>query len=28
VDTPLNRLKEAQIRPGRESIEQVNALMF
>jgi len=28
VDTPLNRLKENQIRPPRETIEKVNALMF
>ena len=28
VDTPLNRLKEAQIRPGRESIEKINDMMF
>ncbi len=27
-DTPLNRLPEDRIRPARETIEQVNALMF
>ena len=28
VDTPLNRLTEADLRPSRESIDQINALMF
>ena len=28
VDTPLNRLTEADLRPARETIDQVNALMF
>jgi 2-oxoglutarate ferredoxin oxidoreductase subunit beta len=28
VDTPLNRLQEADLRPGREMIDKVNALMF
>jgi 2-oxoglutarate/2-oxoacid ferredoxin oxidoreductase subunit beta len=28
VDTPLNRLQEADLRPGREMIDNVNALMF
>ena len=28
TETPLNRLKENQIRPSRETIEKVNALMF
>jgi 2-oxoglutarate ferredoxin oxidoreductase subunit beta len=28
VDTPLNRLQEAELRPGREMIDKVNALMF
>jgi 2-oxoglutarate ferredoxin oxidoreductase subunit beta len=28
TDTALNRLKEHQIRPSRESIEKVNAMMF
>lgn len=27
-DTPLNRLKENQIRPPRESLDQVNEMMF
>jgi len=28
VDTPLNRLSEAELRPGRETIEKINAMMF
>jgi 2-oxoglutarate ferredoxin oxidoreductase subunit beta len=28
VDTPLNRLGEADLRPGRESLEKINATMF
>ncbi len=28
VDTPLNRLSEADLRPGRETIEKINAMMF
>jgi 2-oxoglutarate/2-oxoacid ferredoxin oxidoreductase subunit beta len=28
VDTPLNRLEEADLRPVREKIDEVNALMF
>jgi len=28
TETPLNRLKESQIRPPRETIEKVNAMMF
>ena len=28
TDTPLNRLKEHQIRPPRETIDQINAMMF
>jgi len=28
TDTPLNRLKEHQLRPSRESLERVNAMMF
>ncbi len=28
VDTPLNRLTEADLRPTRESIDQINAMMF
>jgi 2-oxoglutarate ferredoxin oxidoreductase subunit beta len=28
VDTPLNRLEEADLRPSREKIGEVNALMF
>jgi len=28
TDTALNRLKEHQIRPSRESIDKVNAMMF
>ena len=28
VDTPLNRLEEADLRPSREKIDEVNALMF
>jgi 2-oxoglutarate ferredoxin oxidoreductase subunit beta len=28
VDTPLNRLTEADLRPGRETIEKINAMMF
>ena len=28
VDTPLNRLTEAELRPEREMIDKVNALMF
>ncbi len=28
IDTPLNRLKEHQLRPSRESLERVNAMMF
>ena len=28
VDTPLNRLTEADLRPGREMIDKVNSLMF
>ena len=28
VDTPLNRLDEADLRPGREMIDKINALMF
>jgi 2-oxoglutarate/2-oxoacid ferredoxin oxidoreductase subunit beta len=28
TDTPLNRLKENQIRPPRETIDQINAMMF
>ncbi|HLE50611.1 MAG TPA: 2-oxoacid:ferredoxin oxidoreductase subunit beta [Anaerolineales bacterium] len=28
TETPLNRLKENQIRPPRETIEKVNAMMF
>jgi 2-oxoglutarate ferredoxin oxidoreductase subunit beta len=28
VETPLNRLQEADLRPGREMIDNVNALMF
>ena len=28
VDTPLNRLEEKDIRPGRATIDKINALMF
>jgi 2-oxoglutarate ferredoxin oxidoreductase subunit beta len=28
VETPLNRLQEKDIRPGRETIDKVNAMMF
>jgi len=28
VDTPLNRLTEADLRPARATIDKVNALMF
>ena len=28
VDTPLNRLTEPDLRPGRETIEKINAAMF
>ena len=28
VDTPLNRLQEADLRPGPEMIDKINALMF
>lgn len=28
VDTPLNRLTEADLRPSRESIDRINAMMF
>jgi 2-oxoglutarate ferredoxin oxidoreductase subunit beta len=28
VDTPLNRLKEADLRPAPEMIDKINALMF
>jgi 2-oxoglutarate ferredoxin oxidoreductase subunit beta len=28
VDTPLNRLQEEDLRPGREMLDKVNALMF
>ena len=28
VDTPLNRLTEADLRPDRSAIDKVNALMF
>ncbi len=28
VDTPLNRLTEAEIRPVRQTIEKINAMMF
>ena len=28
VDTPLNRLAEADLRPASEMIDKVNALMF
>jgi 2-oxoglutarate ferredoxin oxidoreductase subunit beta len=28
VDRPLNRLGEAELRPGRETIEKINAMMF
>ncbi|WP_345321176.1 hypothetical protein [Candidatus Villigracilis proximus] len=28
VDTPLNRLTEADLRPDRSMIDKVNALMF
>jgi 2-oxoglutarate ferredoxin oxidoreductase subunit beta len=28
VDTPLNRLSEADLRPGRETIEKINTMMF
>ncbi len=28
VETPLNRLTEADLRPGRETIEKINSLMF
>jgi hypothetical protein len=28
TDTPLNRLPEGRIRPPRETIDQVNAMMF
>jgi hypothetical protein len=28
TDTPLNRLPESRIRPPRETIEKVNAMMF
>ena len=28
IDTPLNRLTEADLRPGPEMIDKVNALMF
>ena len=28
VDKPLNRLDEADLRPGREMIDKINALMF
>lgn len=28
TDTPLNRLKEHQLRPSRESLNRVNAMMF
>lgn len=28
TETPLNRLPESRLRPGRDSIQQVNALMF
>ena len=28
VDTPLNRLTEADLRPARESLDKINAMMF
>jgi 2-oxoglutarate ferredoxin oxidoreductase subunit beta len=28
VDTPLNRLGESDLRPARETIDKVNAMMF
>jgi 2-oxoglutarate ferredoxin oxidoreductase subunit beta len=28
VDTPLNRLTEVDLRPTRESIDMINAMMF
>ena len=28
VETPLNRLQEADLRPGREMIKKINDLMF
>jgi hypothetical protein len=28
VDTPLNRLTEAELRPERAMIDKVNAMMF
>jgi 2-oxoglutarate ferredoxin oxidoreductase subunit beta len=28
VDSPLNRLSEAELRPSRESIAEINAMMF
>jgi hypothetical protein len=28
VDTPLNRLEEADLRPAPEMIDKINALMF
>ena len=28
VDTPLNRLTEQDLRPARQTIEKINAMMF
>jgi hypothetical protein len=28
VDTPLNRLSEAEIRPARQTLDKINAMMF
>jgi hypothetical protein len=28
VDTPLNRLSETEMRPARQTLEKINAMMF